>query len=345
MVKKKIKKFFNSVSIRDTMMVLVEEEKKNHISLIWLASASFFILLVCIGAFFVIKDELPVEKIPPKGWNFLCSVNRNGLTCGTADRIVINGDPNIDIGRVMEDFAVCGAANLFLRVDVIVNFNIGSKPNVVFALGKLGEDLFEFFPLYGRFFVIEFVSVTPDIEDAARSPRCFFYVVDEALDGQFAFVMVRRGMPFLEAFGKRESVRCFDGSAVDDGSGIHGGEGVVVIGAEGISQTADDRARCLFEVDTVGHQLVVLVLDEHSFEMRMRIRMTCDFMTVIYEKGTYLLGVNALGFGITEVFGIEIEGAFHAVFVEKLNESSVLRTAVIVTEGQRVAFAILESVE
>ena len=33
MVKKKIKKFFNSVSIRDTMMILVEEEKKNHISL------------------------------------------------------------------------------------------------------------------------------------------------------------------------------------------------------------------------------------------------------------------------------------------------------------------------
>ena len=60
MVKKKIKKFFNSVSIRDTMMILVEEEKKNHISLIWLASAPFFILLVCIGAFFVIKDELPV---------------------------------------------------------------------------------------------------------------------------------------------------------------------------------------------------------------------------------------------------------------------------------------------
>ena len=60
MVKKKIKKFFNSVSIRDTMMILVEEEKKNHISLICLASASFFILFVCIGAFFVIKDELPV---------------------------------------------------------------------------------------------------------------------------------------------------------------------------------------------------------------------------------------------------------------------------------------------
>ena len=60
MVKKKIKKFFNSVSIRDTMMILVEEEKKNHISLIWIASASFFILLVCLGAFFVIKEELPV---------------------------------------------------------------------------------------------------------------------------------------------------------------------------------------------------------------------------------------------------------------------------------------------
>ena len=61
MVKKKIRKFFNSVSIRDTMMILVEEERENHISLSWLASASFFILLVCIGAFFVIKEELPID--------------------------------------------------------------------------------------------------------------------------------------------------------------------------------------------------------------------------------------------------------------------------------------------
>lgn len=59
MVKKKIKKFFNSVSIRDTMMFLVEEEKKTHFSLIWIASASFFILIVSLGAFLVIKEELP----------------------------------------------------------------------------------------------------------------------------------------------------------------------------------------------------------------------------------------------------------------------------------------------
>ena len=62
MVKKKIRKFFNSVSIQEKMMILVEEEKENHISLIWIASASFFILLVCIGAFFVIKDELPLDE-------------------------------------------------------------------------------------------------------------------------------------------------------------------------------------------------------------------------------------------------------------------------------------------
>ena len=60
MVKKKIKKFFNSVSIRDTMMILVEEEKENHISLIWIASASFFIMIVSFVAFLVIKEELPI---------------------------------------------------------------------------------------------------------------------------------------------------------------------------------------------------------------------------------------------------------------------------------------------
>ena len=59
MVKKKIRKFFNSVSIQEKMMFLVEEEKKNHISLIWIASASFFILLVSVIAILVIKEELP----------------------------------------------------------------------------------------------------------------------------------------------------------------------------------------------------------------------------------------------------------------------------------------------
>ena len=93
-----------------------------------------------------------------------------------------------------------------MRVDVIVNFDIGRAPDIVRSLGKLGEDLLEFFPLNGCFFVIELVSVTPDIENAARSPRCFFYVVDEALDGKLAFVVVRGGMPFLEAFGEREGV-------------------------------------------------------------------------------------------------------------------------------------------
>ena len=39
----------------------VEEEKKNHISLIWIASASFFILIVSVVAVLVIKEELPSD--------------------------------------------------------------------------------------------------------------------------------------------------------------------------------------------------------------------------------------------------------------------------------------------
>ena len=61
MVKKKIRKFFNSVSIQEKMMILVEEEKENHISLIWIASASFLILIVSLFAFLVIKEDGPAE--------------------------------------------------------------------------------------------------------------------------------------------------------------------------------------------------------------------------------------------------------------------------------------------
>jgi hypothetical protein len=79
--------------------------------------------------------------------------------------------------------------------------------------------------------------------------------------------------------------------------------------------------------------------------MRVRIRMASDLMSVIHEERAYFFRMNALGFGIAEVFGVEVKGAFHAVFVEKLNEASVLRTAVVVAECERVAFAVLESVE
>jgi hypothetical protein len=79
--------------------------------------------------------------------------------------------------------------------------------------------------------------------------------------------------------------------------------------------------------------------------MGMRIRVASDLVSVVDEKRADLLGVNAAGFGIAKIFGIEVEGAFHAVFVEKLNEASVLRTAVVVAEGESIAFAVLESVE
>jgi hypothetical protein len=79
--------------------------------------------------------------------------------------------------------------------------------------------------------------------------------------------------------------------------------------------------------------------------MRMRVCVASDFVSVIDEERTNLLGMNAAGFGIAKILRVEVEGAFHAVFVEKLNEASVLRTAVVVAEGQRIAFAILESVK
>jgi hypothetical protein len=79
--------------------------------------------------------------------------------------------------------------------------------------------------------------------------------------------------------------------------------------------------------------------------MGMRIRVASDLVSVVDEKRADLLGVNAAGFGIAKIFGIEVEGAFHAVFVEELNETSVLRTAVVIAECERVALAILESVK
>ena len=79
--------------------------------------------------------------------------------------------------------------------------------------------------------------------------------------------------------------------------------------------------------------------------MGMRIRMTSNFMTVIHEKRTYFFGMDAFGFGIAKIFGIEVERTFHTVFVEKFNESSVLCTTVVITERQGIAFTVFKSVK
>jgi hypothetical protein len=152
-------------------------------------------------------------------------------------------------------------------------------------------------------------------------------------------------MPFLEVFGKGKAIGAFDGSAVFNGSGIHRGEGIVVICAKGICVSTNDGAGCFSQIDAVCHQFIVLILDEHSVKMGVRICVGCDLVSVINKKGTNLLGMNTLGFGIAEILGIEVKGTLHAVFIEKLHKSSILRTAVVIAERERIAFAVLESVK
>jgi hypothetical protein len=79
--------------------------------------------------------------------------------------------------------------------------------------------------------------------------------------------------------------------------------------------------------------------------MGMRIRMTSNLVSVVNEERADLLGMNTLGFGIAEILGIEVKGTLHAVFIEKLHKSSILRTSVVIAERERIAFAVLESVK
>ena len=57
MVKKKIRKFFNSVPIHERMLVLAEEKKKEYPSLVWLPAALLFILAVFIGVVLLLKED------------------------------------------------------------------------------------------------------------------------------------------------------------------------------------------------------------------------------------------------------------------------------------------------
>ena len=72
---------------------------------------------------------------------------------------------------------------------------------------------------------------------------------------------------------------------------------------------------------------------------------TAAVVTPEYNLPYYGQSVDNLAYVVAKIFGIEVKGAFHAVFVEKLNKTSVLRTAVIIAERERIALTVLESVE
>ena len=57
MVKKKIRKFFDSVSIHEKMLDYVGEETEKHESLIWLIAVLSFAVLISAGAILWIKGD------------------------------------------------------------------------------------------------------------------------------------------------------------------------------------------------------------------------------------------------------------------------------------------------
>jgi hypothetical protein len=73
--------------------------------------------------------------------------------------------------------------------------------------------------------------------------------------------------------------------------------------------------------------------------MGVRVRVASDLVSVINEERTDLLGMDALGFGIAEVFGIEVKGAFHAVTVAYFGQTNVSANTVIVTECDGLGFS------
>jgi len=57
MVKKKIKKFYNSVSIHEKMLDFVGEETEKHESFIWVIAIVSFAVLISAGVFLLIKGD------------------------------------------------------------------------------------------------------------------------------------------------------------------------------------------------------------------------------------------------------------------------------------------------
>ena len=57
MVKKQIKKFFNSVPMQENMLAWADERKQNSVPFAWIAVGLLIGLSVLIGAFLLMKAE------------------------------------------------------------------------------------------------------------------------------------------------------------------------------------------------------------------------------------------------------------------------------------------------
>ena len=57
MVKKKIKKFFNSIPITERMPVLFEEHKKKNFPYLWVATSAGIVISAVIAIWFVTRES------------------------------------------------------------------------------------------------------------------------------------------------------------------------------------------------------------------------------------------------------------------------------------------------
>ena len=155
--------------------------------------------------------------------------------------------------------------------------------------------------------------------------------------------MMGRRVPYSEAGGKLEGACRSCRSAIHERCGFHCGKGCIrIVRPEWIRKPADYSARRAFYYLPVADELVILILHGHSFKMRMGIRMAGDLVTRV--KVFQLRRLYSRSVCLYQRRGNEVEGAFHIIFIEQSDETSVRGAAVVITEGCGITLAAHVSV-
>ena len=154
-------------------------------------------------------------------------------------------EPEVDGGGVVDDGIVYAGLEGLVGFDVVVNFDVGSVPDIVPAAG-VGGEFFDDIPVV---IVVEFVAVAPEVEHPVLGSVAglFLHEFPGSIHQVRTFVMVG-GVEGQPVFGEAERFCGFGGAAIADAAGFQGFQHRVAVGAVGIGHPPGKRAVLGFDL-------------------------------------------------------------------------------------------------
>ena len=114
--------------------------------------------------------------------------------------------------------------------------------------------------------------------------------------------MMGRRNPNLEIVREKKISGCTGSPTINDGGGVHCGESFRIVSAKRVGKSAYNRAACFLKKLSVPYDFIILILDAHPFQMRMRKGMASDFMPIFNIERTDFICPHAMRIGMDNIF-------------------------------------------